>query len=217
MALRELTARISDDPALVSSLGKKRADLAVAEAAQPMVIASIAGSGDRSPVVVVTATTSAAERLTNDLETWLGTGNAQVFPAWETLPFERVSPGVETMGRRSRLLWQLRRGQAPKVIVVPVRALLQRVSPSSRSIEPATVRPGQQLVMEDFISQLVDMGYRRDSQVEHRGDLAVRGSIIDVYPSTGSAPVRIDLWGDCLLYTSPSPRDATLSRMPSSA
>ena len=196
MVLRELTARISDDPTLVATLGKRRADLAVAEAAQPMVIASIAGSGERKPVVVVTATTSAAERLASDLQTWLGTDNAEVFPAWETLPFERVSPGVETMGRRSRLLWRLRNGQAPHAIVVPVRALLQRLSPSSRTFAPVVVRPGEQLVMEDFISQLVDIGYRRDAQVEHRGDLAVRGSIIDVYPSTGSAPVRIDLWGD---------------------
>jgi len=196
MTLRELTARISDDPGLSGSLGKKRADLAVAEAGQPMVLAAIAGSGDRRPVVVVTATTNAAERLAGDLETWVGDGNAQVFPAWETLPFERVSPGVETMGRRTQLLWKLRTGVAPKVLVVPVRALLQRLSPSHRMIEPVRVTQGDQLVMDDFISQLVAIGYRRDGQVEHRGDVAVRGSIIDVYPSTGSAPVRIDLWGD---------------------
>jgi len=196
MTLRELTARISDDPGLSGSLGKKRADLAVAEAGQPMVLAAIAGSGDRRPVVVVTATTNAAERLAGDLETWVGDGNAQVFPAWETLPFERVSPGVETMGRRTQLLWKLRTGVAPKVLVVPVRALLQRLSPSHRVIEPVRVTQGDQLDMDDFISQLVSIGYRRDGQVEHRGDVAVRGSIIDVYPSTGSAPVRIDLWGD---------------------
>lgn len=196
MTLRELTARISDDPAMIATLGRKHADLAVAEAAQPMVLASIAGSGDRRPVVVVTATTNAAERLAGDLETWLGSGNAEVFPAWETLPFERVSPGVETMGRRSRLLWRLRNGQAPKVIVVPVRALLQRLSPSHSRIEPVRVEPGQQLDMGAFVAALVNIGYRRDAQVEHRGDVAVRGSIIDVFPSTGSAPVRIDLWGD---------------------
>lgn len=196
MALRELTARISDHPALIGALGKKHADLAVAEAAQPMVLASIAGSGDRQPVVVVTATSNAADRLAADLETWLGAGNAEAFPAWETLPFERVSPGVETMGRRSRLLWQLRTGTAPKVMVVPVRALLQRLSPSHRTVNPVRVKQGDQLVMDDFIADLVAIGYRRDAQVEHRGDVAVRGSIIDVYPSTGSAPVRIDLWGD---------------------
>jgi len=196
VALRELTAQISDDPAMISALGKRHAHLAVAEAAQPMVLASIAGSGERTPVVVVTATTTKAERLASDLETWLGADNAQVFPAWETLPFERVSPGVETMGRRSRLLWQLRNGEAPKVIVIPVRALLQRLSPSHKSVAPLRVNQGDQLVMDEFITKLVNIGYRRDSQVEHRGDVAVRGSIIDVYPSTGAAPIRVDLWGD---------------------
>ncbi|MBT6445653.1 MAG: transcription-repair coupling factor, partial [Acidimicrobiaceae bacterium] len=196
MALRELTARLSDDPALSASLGKKHADLAVAEAAQPMVLAAIAGFGDRRPIVVVTATTNAAERLASDLETWLGAEHAQVFPAWETLPFERVSPAVETMGRRTQLLWQLRNGSSPKVLVVPIRALLQRLSPSHRAIEPLHVAQGDQLEMDDFITKLINIGYRRDSQVEHRGDVAVRGSIIDVYPSTGSAPIRIDLWGD---------------------
>ena len=63
MALRELTARLSDDPALSASLGKKHADLAVAEAAQPMVLAAIAGFGDRRPIVVVTATTNLIESL----------------------------------------------------------------------------------------------------------------------------------------------------------
>ena len=187
MALRELTARLSDDPALSASLGKKHADLAVAEAAQPMVLAAIAGFGDRRPIVVVTATTNAAERLASDLETWLGAEHAQVFPAWETLPFERVSPAVETMGRRTQLLWQLRNGSSPKVLVVPIRALLQRLSPSNRAIEPLHVAQGDQLEMDDFITKLINIGYRRDSQVEHRGDVAVRGSIIDVYPSTGSA------------------------------
>ena len=114
MALRELTAAISDDPALIAALGRRRADLAVTDAAQPMVLAAIAGSSDRRPIVIVTATTAAAERLSEDLSTWLGAGSSEVFPAWETLPFERVSPGVETMGRRAKLLWQLRRDRHPK-------------------------------------------------------------------------------------------------------
>ena len=105
--------------------------------------------------MIVTATTHAAERLAGDLQTWLGEGNAEVFPAWETLPFERVSPGVETMGRRAKLLWQLRTHAAPKTVIVPMRALLQRLSPSHRTIEPVQVRQGDQLVMDDFIADLV--------------------------------------------------------------
>ena len=54
-----------------------------------------------------------------------------LFPAWETLPFERISPSVETMGRRMDVLWRLRDGQTacPAIIVAGVRALLQRLEP----------------------------------------------------------------------------------------
>lgn len=196
MPVRELAHIVADDAALVGCLGRNRADLAAAEAAHPITLAAIAESSQRRPIIVVTATTQNADRLASDLRSWIGEHEAQVFPAWETLPFERVSPGIDTMGRRSKLLWQIRSGQSPKVIVVPVRALLQRLSPSHRTVEPVQVRVGDQLDTESFISHLIDIGYRRDAQVEHRGDIAVRGSIIDVYPSTASAPVRIDLWGD---------------------
>ncbi|MEM7092670.1 MAG: transcription-repair coupling factor [Actinomycetota bacterium] len=196
MPIREIAHLVAEESAMVNVLGRARADLATAEAAHPIVLAAIAEAGDRRPIVVVTATSQAAERMAGDLATWIGESEVDVFPAWETLPFERVSPGIETMGRRTRLLWRLRAGEAPKVIVVPVRALLQRLSPSHRTVEPLRVAPGGQLDMAEFIGQLVGIGYRRDAQVEHRGDVAVRGSIIDVYPSTANAPVRIDLWGD---------------------
>src|SRR5262249_2679883 len=63
-------------------------------------------------------------------------------------------------------------------------------------VEPITVAPGAQLDPTKLVERLVLLGYRREYQVEHRGEVAVRGSIVDVYPSTADAPVRIDLWGD---------------------
>ena len=58
------------------------------------------------------------------------------------------------------------------------------------------MRPGQALSADELLATLVAAGYRREHQVEHRGEFAVRGGIIDVFPSTADAPVRIDLWGD---------------------
>jgi len=194
--LAKLLGSVAELPALVQVLGRSQADLAVPEPAQPLVLAAVAAAGERRPVVVVTPTTGAAERLHADLATYLGPDQSAVFPAWETLPFERVSPGVETMGRRCELLWRLRNDRSPHVIVVPIRALLQRLSPSHAHVEPLMVRPGDQLDIQQFVADLVAVGYRRDGQVEHRGDVAVRGSIVDVYPSTALAPIRIDLWGD---------------------
>ena len=121
-----------------------------------------------------------------------------MFPAWETLPFERVSPSVETMGQRLEVLWRLRDpGPRPAVIVTGVRALLQRLGPGALHVEPIVVRPGATSSTPTSSSAgLVDFGYRREELVEHRGEFARRGAIIDVFPSTGDAPVRIDLWGD---------------------
>jgi transcription-repair coupling factor (superfamily II helicase) len=84
----------------------------------------------------------------------------------------------------------------PRVLVAPIRALLQRLGPHVEESSPILVQPGQQLDPVELVNRLVAAGYRREYQVEHRGELAVRGSIVDVYPSTAEAPVRIDLWGD---------------------
>jgi transcription-repair coupling factor (superfamily II helicase) len=137
--------------------------------------------------------------LAHDLGAFLGDGAVERFPAWETLPFERVSPSVETMGRRQRVLWRLRgalEGRSPRVLVAPVRALIQRLGPHVEDVEPVVVRRGDQGPQDELVARLVATGYRREYQVEHRGELAVRGSIVDVFPSTADEPVRIDLWGD---------------------
>ncbi|HET6950423.1 MAG TPA: transcription-repair coupling factor, partial [Acidimicrobiales bacterium] len=99
--------------------------------------------------------------------------------------------------RRLRVLWRLRApDRAPDVVVASVRALVQRLGPHVEDIEPVTVLPGQQIDRDDLVSDLVSAGYRREEMVEHRGEVAVRGSIVDVFPSTADRPVRIDLWGD---------------------
>ncbi|HLH27865.1 MAG TPA: hypothetical protein VKW77_03055, partial [Acidimicrobiales bacterium] len=125
-------------------------------------------------------------------------GPVELFPAWETLPFERVSPDVATMGRRLRLLWRLGTEGAtpPEVVVAPVKALLQRLGPWRSAARPVVVTKGERLVVDELVARLVALGYRREEIVEHRGELAVRGGIVDVFPSTADAPVRIDLWGD---------------------
>src|SRR5690606_22717004 len=137
------------------------------------------------------------EHLTRDLVTLLGEQAVEHFPAWETLPFERMSPTVETMGRRLRTLWRLRHPQfAPAVLVAPVRALVQRLGPHVDDVDPVFVRRGATLDPVALVERLVAMGYRREYQVEHRGEVAVRGSIVDVFPSTADVPLRLDFWGD---------------------
>src|SRR5262245_18833121 len=195
--LHTLPAALRDEPALARVLGRATATLAVPEAARALVTAGLTQLSQRRPIVLAVPTSTEAERVAHDLAAYLGDEAVELFPAWETLPFERVSPGVETMGRRLRVLWRLRDPErAPAVVVASVRALVQRLGPHVEDVEPVVVRPGQQIDRDDLVSDLVAAGYRREDMVEHRGEVAVRGSIVDVFPSTADRPVRVDLWGD---------------------
>ena len=195
--LEHLPALLDDDPSVAAVLGRRTASLAVAEPARAVVLASLVRRTGRSPLVVAVPTGTEAERLANDLRLFLGDRAVELFLAWETLPFERISPGVETMGRRLRVLHRLASlDDRPLVVVASGRALVQRLGPGAGQIDPVLIGPGDTIDQSSLVADLVAVGYRREYQVEHRGELAVRGSIIDVWPSTDDAPVRIDLWGD---------------------
>ncbi|HET9542436.1 MAG TPA: transcription-repair coupling factor, partial [Acidimicrobiales bacterium] len=194
MTLRSLPALLRDEPVLADVLGATTTTLTVPEVARAIFVAGLAEVSSRHPIVVATPTSTEAERLAHDLRVFCGEDGVDVFPAWETLPFERVSPAVETMGRRLRTIWHLTDpDQAPRIVVAPIRALVQRLGPHVEDIAPVIIRAGSQVDQEGLVSQLVHLGYRREYQVEHRGEVAVRGSIVDVFPSTADQPVRIDL------------------------
>jgi len=197
LTLSDLPPLLRDEPAFGRLVGASNAVLAVPEPARAFALAGFAHLSGRHPILAVVPTGTDAERLAHDLGAFLGPDDVDLFPAWETLPFERVSPSVETMGRRLRTMWRLAQpDRMPRVLVAPVKALLQRLGPHVEDVEPITVRAGDQLDPADLVARLVHMGYRREYQVEHRGEVAVRGSIVDVFPSTADGPVRIDLWGD---------------------
>ncbi len=205
MSLSSLAPLIRDEPAVAEVVGTTNAVLAAPEPVRPFVLAGLGHLSSRRPFLVVTPTASDADRLAHDLRAFAGDAAVDSFPAWETLPFERVSPGTETMGRRLRAMWRLRQSAGgvdaaaeatPRFLVAPVRALVQRLGPHVEDTEPVVVSPGDVVDSDVLVERLVAMGYRREYQVEHRGEVAVRGGIVDVFPSTADNPVRIDLWGD---------------------
>ena len=184
MPLRSLPELLRTDETLTSAVSASV--LAVPEPARAFVLAGLSGATERHPLVVAVPTTTDAERLAHDLRAFLGPDEVDVFPAWETLPFERVSPSVETMGRRLRAMWRLRDpARMPRLLVAPVRALVQRLGPHVEDVEPIVLEAGARgLDPAELAATLVAAGYRREYQVEHRGEVAVRGSIVDVFPST---------------------------------
>ncbi len=197
MSFRYLTRLLADDPAITQVVGRVTSVLAVAEPARAIAVAALAEASGRRPIVVAVPTTAEADRLLGDLELFLGDDEVLSFPAWETLPFERISPSIETMGRRLETLWHMQEPtRCPRVVVAPLRALMQRLSPGSDRLDPIVIGAEDVVDQTELVRNLVAHGYRRETQVEHRGEFAVRGSIIDVFPSTADGPYRIDLWGD---------------------
>ncbi|MEY2401417.1 MAG: hypothetical protein QOJ08_1528, partial [Ilumatobacteraceae bacterium] len=199
MSLDSLPRLLRDDTGLTQAFGNPGALVAVPESARAVAVAALAQLGDRRPLLVATPTGTDAGQLYDDLCQFMPADSVVLFPAWETLPFERISPSVETMGRRMEVLWRLRNETdtaQPQIIVAGVRALLQRLSPEAIDVEPIHIRPNDIIDPEALLDTLIGFGYRREDLVEHRGEVARRGAIIDVFPSTADSPIRIDLWGD---------------------
>ncbi len=197
-ALAALPRLLATDDAVIAVASGRADVVAVPDAARPLFAAAVHELAGIRPVLVAVPTAAEAERIAGDLVPMLGRDQVELFPAWETLPFERVSPALETMGRRLRVMWRLREGgdAAPAVVVAPVRALVQRLGPHVEDIEPVRLVVGDAIDRDELVERLVGMGYRREYQVEGRGEVAVRGSIVDVFPATAEHPVRIDQWGD---------------------
>ncbi len=124
------------------------------------------------------------------------------FPAWDCLPYDRVSPAADILAQRMSALTRLAHrqdGEGPCLVLATVNAALQRVPPRE-AVEKAhfSARPGNRVSMDALQVFLTHNGYSRTGTVVDRGDYAVRGGIIDIYPPGNGAPVRLDFFGDTL-------------------
>ncbi|MBW3085625.1 Transcription-repair-coupling factor [Austwickia sp. TVS 96-490-7B] len=184
--------------------GQSLVDVAVAPGARPPLAAVLAGRQPvGAPLVLVTATGREADDTVTALRSFLPADDVVLMPSWETLPHERLSPRSDTVGRR---LAVLRRMVHPdpedstygpvRVVVVPVRALLQPVVTGLAELTPVSVRVGQHHDLSAVVEALVAAAYVRTDLVERRGEFAVRGGILDVFPPTEDHPVRVEFFGD---------------------
>jgi transcription-repair coupling factor (superfamily II helicase) len=187
---QQLVENASARPAEMNLVGPASARLFVASA--------LAQQGS---LLVVTATGREADDLAAELRGVFGSAVA-VFPSWETLPHERLSPGVDTVGTRLMVLRRLaypddtRLGPPLRVVVTAARSLLQPMAPRLGHQEPVTLRVGQDIGFEEVIRRLVELAYTRVDMVGRRGEFAVRGGILDIFAPTAEHPVRVEFWGD---------------------
>ena len=186
----DLIDRVADRPAGLAMVGPIGSRLFVASAL-----------ARTDPLLVVTATGREADDLVGELRGVLGDA-VTLFPSWETLPHERLSPGVETVGARMMVLRRLahpddaRLGPPLRVVVTAARSLLQPMAPDLAEVEPVSLAVGAELDFDDVIERLVTLSYARVDMVGKRGEFAVRGGILDVFPPTAEHPVRVEFWGD---------------------
>ena len=122
-----------------------------------------------------------------------------VLPAWDCLPYDRVSPNADIMAQRLDTLARLLEAgdEQPRLVITTVNALVQKVPP------PEALRSGlfaasagQRIDRAGLLACLARNGYRRSGTVVEPGEYAVRGGIIDIFPSGSERPLRLDLFGD---------------------
>ncbi|MCB1537511.1 MAG: transcription-repair coupling factor [Rhodospirillales bacterium] len=124
------------------------------------------------------------------------------FPAWDCLPYDRVSPGADIVGRRVRTLAKLsaRKNSDIRracVVLTSVNAVVQRVIPEAAlAAQAITVRAGEKLSQDGLIAMLAAQGFVRTDVVREGGEFAVRGGIVDVFAPGAENPMRIDFFGD---------------------
>jgi transcription-repair coupling factor (superfamily II helicase) len=122
----------------------------------------------------------------------------QTFPNWETLPHERLSPQSDTVAARYKALNMLRTNQPIDILLTPVRALMQPFVKGFGSIAAPKFEAGLQIDMHRCAEELVSLGYARTDLVEKRGEFAIRGGLLDIFPPQEDHPVRVEFFDDTI-------------------
>ncbi|MDX3214607.1 transcription-repair coupling factor [Streptomyces sp. ME02-6991-2B] len=208
MSLNGLLDVVVDDPALAEAVrgaadgNRPHVDLVGPPAARPVALAALAARTGRT-LLAVTATGREAEDLAAALRSLLPEDSVVEYPAWETLPHERLSPRSDTVGRRLAVLRRLAHPSADdptagpvQVVVAPIRSVLQPQVKGLGDLVPVALRTGQTALLDDVVDALAAAAYARVELVEKRGEFAVRGGILDVFPPTEEHPLRVEFWGD---------------------
>jgi transcription-repair coupling factor (superfamily II helicase) len=207
MSLPGLLSRVLADPALasaVAAVGTDALDLTAPASLRPFAVAALAAeAGGGCPVLAVTATSREADDLANALTCLLPPDSVAVYPSWETLPHERLSPRADTVGRRLAVLRRLAHPDPTdpttgpiSVVVAPIRSVLQPQLAGLGDLEPVHLTQGVTVSLDETVERLVEIAYARVDLVEKRGEFAVRGGILDVFPPTEEHPLRVEFWGD---------------------
>ncbi len=148
------------------------------------------------PFLVITPRPDQALKIHDDLISFLGKESNRLFPAWETLPYEMRIPDSEVVGRRLETLYDLAVGKSI-VAVSTVRSCLEKTTlPEDLKEKTLQLKVGESRDIENLSRELLELGFKRFSQVEEVGSYSIRGGIVDVFPFSHPDPIRIEFFGD---------------------
>jgi len=198
MALRPLLARLQEHPdgaALIRDGGRAF----VSQSMRPYLVAALAeGAAADLPALVVAGDDRQARDLAADLRAWLEPRPVRFYPSRGVAYESHLAPPPHLVGLRvaalDALLADRSNGDEPPVVVVSAVALSEKVPDPALRPQSFTIRVGDLLDLDEVGHQLVAAGYERVDQVDDRGQFAIRGGILDVYPATEDRAVRIDLF-----------------------
>ncbi len=170
------------------------------DGAAAMAVTDAAASRDGLVVYVARDAPHAADMLA--ALDFFAPGIAKIeYPAWDCLPYDRVSPSPASSAARMAALSLLSgaRAPGPLIVVTTVNAAIQRTPPRSMIASSAfSAAPGESVSIEKLTSYLAANGYARSSTVREAGEFAVRGGLIDLFPPGADEPIRLDFFGDTL-------------------
>lgn len=147
--------------------------------------------------IAVFTTDRAAEEFAQEITFWDDDLTVLTFPALETLPHETIQPSKEVIGKRNFVLQKVKDFQGSAlVIATSITALMQPIAKEITQQKLISISNGNVFDFLQFIQQLVAMGYERQELVQQRGDFAVRGGIIDLFPPQLAHPIRIEFFSD---------------------
>lgn len=119
------------------------------------------------------------------------------FPAWETLPGEEIPPSPDIIGKRMEALHTLMQRKTASIVLCPLASFLQKI-PAKEQLQPLLSRwkKGSTIPFQNIPEFLTSLGYKRTAVVSDKGEFAVRGGIVDLFPVSSTDPYRIDFFGD---------------------
>ena len=200
-ALRTLLGVGAEDDAL-RTLAADGGHAFVSSALRPYVLAALADVDDAAranPTLVVVGDDRAARDLAADLRAWLAPRRVRYYPSRGVAYESHLAPPPHLVGLRVAALDALIEedgsagGEAP-VVVVSAVALSEKVPDPELRPHPFVLRVGELLDLDECAAELVAAGYERVDQVEERGQFALRGGLLDVYPATEERAVRVDMF-----------------------